>query len=136
MAASCSVCLEAFEEEGDRVPKLLPCSHTLCVACLQSLNNKHRLQCPECRTTHRVLRGEGGVLAFPTNRYCVCVCVCVCVRVCVCVCECLCVQVCVCLCVRVSCVCMCVPVWMCVHVYKSECECVHICVHKCMCVHV
>ena len=62
---SCSVCLEQFEPEGARSPKLLPCSHTLCFGCLQGFSSL--FPCPECRRMTMVpLVGAGG---FPTNRY-------------------------------------------------------------------
>ena len=66
----CSVCLEEFTHDGDKVPKLLPCSHTLCVSCLEKLRRANRwgpIQCPECRVFHQVPRG--GTNGFPTNRY-------------------------------------------------------------------
>ena len=66
----CSVCLEGFTHDGDKVPKFLPCSHTLCVSCLQKLRGANRwssIQCPECRVFHQVpLAGPAG---FATNRY-------------------------------------------------------------------
>ncbi len=83
----CTVCLEEFEEEGDRVPKLLPCSHTLCLGCLEQLERGSRVVCPECRAQHRA--PPQGPQGFPTNRYCACVGCVVCVQSeCVCVCVC------------------------------------------------
>ncbi len=74
----CSVCLETFSQDGDRVPKLLPCSHTLCLGCLMELVKGPKVDCPECRQEHRLSHGAAG--SFPSNRYGVCVCVEVCVQ--------------------------------------------------------
>ncbi len=83
MATECGVCLEEFEAEGDRVPKLLPCSHTLCLRCAERLvedppdddeseeeedeEEGTRLRCPECRQRHHV--PEKGPQGLTTNRY-------------------------------------------------------------------
>ena len=68
MANECPVCLENYENEGDRCPKLLSCSHTLCVECLRQLiQQPRRLRCPECRTPLR--KPSNGASGFPTNRY-------------------------------------------------------------------
>ena len=32
-AFTCQVCFEEFEETGDHVPRLLPCTYTLCETC-------------------------------------------------------------------------------------------------------
>ncbi|KAK3911124.1 E3 ubiquitin-protein ligase TRIM32 [Frankliniella fusca] len=40
----CSVCQEDYNEE-ERVPKVLPCGHTVCLQCVRRLQ-----QCPTCRT--------------------------------------------------------------------------------------
>ncbi len=65
------MCFEGYANTGDRVPKLLPCSHTLCLQCLLQLHrNSHRhdkIQCPECRAVCHV--GKNGVDGVPTNRY-------------------------------------------------------------------
>ena len=64
----CPVCLEEFTYEGDKCPKLLPCSHTLCYACLGRLKQWGitHIQCPECQAWHNLPpRGVG----FQTNRY-------------------------------------------------------------------
>ena len=34
---ACQICLEDFEEAGDHVPRILPCSHSLCEKCLIQL---------------------------------------------------------------------------------------------------
>ena len=68
MSTECSVCMENFQRDGDKCPKLLPCTHTLCLQCLQQLSNgRPRVQCPECRLRHDV--PNRNVMNFPTNRY-------------------------------------------------------------------
>ena len=72
----CSVCLEGFARDGDKCPKLLPCSHTLCLSCLRQLSRANSLipletsfiECPECRVSHKVPQVTGPT-GFPTNRY-------------------------------------------------------------------
>ena len=137
---SCQICLEDFQEDGDLIPSILPCSHTLCERCLiQLLGGGGSFKCPECRAQHAAPSKEK---TFPQNKYLLTVikrresmeeepeevrkssilkknqtvCVCVCV-----------VHVCVCTCVRV---CLCVYV---------VCMCVHVCVYvvrACVCVYV
>ena len=63
----CPVCFEIYHKEGSRCPKLLPCTHTVCVQCLRKLLCKGQVQCPECRLHHQV--PSRGVPAFATNRY-------------------------------------------------------------------
>ena len=65
-SSNCPVCFEIYTE-GNRCPKLLPCTHTVCVLCLRQLVRDSRVQCPECRLHHSV--SSGSVHAFPTNRY-------------------------------------------------------------------
>ena len=64
MATECSVCLEKFEKHGDKIPKLLPCTHTVCLQCAGQLIQNSKLICPECRSENVVPTG-----GFPTNRY-------------------------------------------------------------------
>ncbi|XP_058040932.1 E3 ubiquitin-protein ligase SH3RF3 isoform X2 [Ahaetulla prasina] len=55
----CSVCLERL----DTTAKVLPCQHTFCRRCLESiLSSRHELRCPECR----ILVGC-GVDELPAN---------------------------------------------------------------------
>ena len=63
---SCVVCLEEFEESGDHIPRLLPCTHTLCEACIKQLIQNDKLECPECRAKHNAPRDEKS---FPQNKY-------------------------------------------------------------------
>ena len=63
---TCQVCFEEFEETGDHVPRLLPCTHTLCETCVGQLTRRGMLECPECRQKHRATRKEKS---FPQNKY-------------------------------------------------------------------
>ena len=63
---ACQICLEDFEEAGDHVPRILPCSHTLCEKCLKQLIQGNFVECPECRKKHRVVN---EVKTFPQNKY-------------------------------------------------------------------
>ena len=58
--------MEEFTKEGDRCPKLLPCTHTVCLWCLTQFRTP-RIRCPECRQPHQI--PTGGPKGFPTNRY-------------------------------------------------------------------
>ena len=63
---TCQICLEDFEETKHHVPRLLPCSHSLCEKCLKQLIQGNFLECPECRTKHKVVN---EVKTFPQNKY-------------------------------------------------------------------
>ena len=70
MAVECSVCMENFGKKGKRCPKLLPCSHTVCLQCLRRLakaEKKEYIHCPECRHRHQIPRRN--VANYATNRY-------------------------------------------------------------------
>ena len=62
----CPVCFEFYDESGEHVPRLLPCTHTLCENCVRSLLKEKSLRCPECKTTHQA---PNEVLNFPQNKY-------------------------------------------------------------------
>eukprot|EP00916_Digyalum_oweni_P017694 GHVL01029074.1.p1 GENE.GHVL01029074.1~~GHVL01029074.1.p1 ORF type:complete len:571 (+),score=48.14 GHVL01029074.1:168-1880(+) len=64
-ALSCCLCLEIFTS-----PKLLPCSHSFCVKCLQDLTTHLKSKtfpCPQCR--EQVTVPQGGVGSFQNNFY-------------------------------------------------------------------
>ncbi|XP_066956741.1 E3 ubiquitin-protein ligase trim-21-like isoform X2 [Macrobrachium rosenbergii] len=44
----CGICQELLDEE-ERCPLLLPCSHSLCAACIEGLIDKGSKSCPFCR---------------------------------------------------------------------------------------
>ncbi|KAK7492581.1 hypothetical protein BaRGS_00016247, partial [Batillaria attramentaria] len=53
----CAICLEPY-----RRPKLLPCFHTFCQACLQSVaGTSPSFPCPACRAPVIVPPGESGL---------------------------------------------------------------------------
>ncbi|KAK7481644.1 hypothetical protein BaRGS_00027160 [Batillaria attramentaria] len=59
----CAICLERYQR-----PKLLPCFHTFCQACLQTLaGTSPSFPCPACRAP--VIVPPGGVGALQTNFY-------------------------------------------------------------------
>ena len=63
---SCTVCFEEFEKDGNHIPRLLPCTHTLCETCVKQLIRDNRLECPECRTEHGA---DDKEKSFPQNKY-------------------------------------------------------------------
>ncbi len=58
---SCPVCHEDYDGV-ERLPKSLPCTHTLCLKCvvliIRQLGGYFTVDCPECRTCHRLHTGE------------------------------------------------------------------------------
>ena len=70
LVLQCPVCLEDYDTEGKgnkgRVPRILPCQHTLCHLCVRFLLQERRISCPLCRTPHNA---ENGVVSFPVNKY-------------------------------------------------------------------
>ena len=62
----CPVCFEAYEETGDRLPRLLPCVHTLCHGCVNGLIQGDTLVCPQDRQGHPA---RNGAKSFPQNKY-------------------------------------------------------------------
>ena len=65
-ALTCPVCFEEFAENGDHVPRLLPCSHNLCHTCIGQWIRNNRLECPTCSMKHEVRKEE---INFPQNKY-------------------------------------------------------------------
>ena len=63
---TCPICFEEFREKGENVPRLLPCSHSLCQRCIDKLIRDNRLECPTCRMKHETKREE---MSFPQNKY-------------------------------------------------------------------
>ena len=62
---SCQVCFEEFTEDDDHVPRLLPCTHTLCHSCVGQLIKGQKIECPECRKKHEAADKEKS---FPQNK--------------------------------------------------------------------
>ena len=63
---TCPVCFEDFEKNGDHVPRLLPCTHSLCHTCISQWIRNNRLECPTCRIRHEARQDE---ITFPQNKY-------------------------------------------------------------------
>ena len=63
---SCQICHEKFKEDGDHIPRLLPCTHTLCHTCIGQLIQGNKIECPECREKHEAKKEEKS---FPQNKY-------------------------------------------------------------------
>ena len=63
---NCPVCFEDYTEDGDHIPRILPCSHSLCEGCLEVLLRGKKIDCPECREKHVAGR---GIQSFPQNKY-------------------------------------------------------------------
>ncbi len=53
----CSVCFNEYDL-SDHVPRILPCHHSLCDACIKRMvaRTPGHLQCPECRHKYRSTR--------------------------------------------------------------------------------
>ena len=66
LTLTCQVCFEDFTDKEEHLPRILPCSHTLCEKCLGQLIGGNKLCCPECRLDHKA---ENGVRSFPQNKY-------------------------------------------------------------------
>ena len=62
----CTICSEEFGDSGDHIPRLLPCTHTLCETCIKKLIRDNKLKCPECRAKHGARKEEKS---FPQNKY-------------------------------------------------------------------
>ena len=63
---SCPICFEDYQGSGDHIPRLLPCSHTLCNKCVCQLTHRHRITCPQDRQT---FEAHGKRRKFPQNNY-------------------------------------------------------------------
>ena len=60
---SCSICKELFLPPC--IPKLLDCSHTVCIKCLQKMGQLYTaIRCPLCMKAHKI---TGGLDSLPTN---------------------------------------------------------------------
>ena len=71
LTLECPVCLEPFSSEGKNVPRILPCTHTLCEKCIEDILERNTedsdvFECPQCKEKHTV---RHGVTTFPENRY-------------------------------------------------------------------
>ena len=62
----CPVCFEEYEDQGDHVPRILPCHHTLCEICVKKLLRGNSLTCPQDNIKHEADR---GFKTYPQNKY-------------------------------------------------------------------
>ena len=62
----CQVCFEEFTYDGAHVPRLLPCTHTLCHMCIGQLIQGQKIECPECRKKHEARVEEKS---FTQNKF-------------------------------------------------------------------
>lgn len=65
-SVNCPVCFEYYGIAGDNVPRLLPCTHTVCHKCVLGLLKDNTLTCPQDRKTHLAVN---GVFSFVQNKY-------------------------------------------------------------------
>ena len=56
----CPICLSQYQ-----TPKVLPCQHTFCQACMIGLLDDAKIKCPSCRRKHDV--PASGIQGFPPN---------------------------------------------------------------------
>ena len=62
---NCPVCFEEYRESGNNIPRILPCTHTVCQKCVEELLQNKELQGPECRVKHP---SSKGIVSFPQNQ--------------------------------------------------------------------
>ena len=63
----CPVCSEDYQVEGDHVPRILACFHTLCEGCINGkLGQGSTFECPQCGTKHSA---ENGIENIQENKY-------------------------------------------------------------------
>ena len=66
------ICSKHFEENGDRIPLLLKCSHTFCKVCVDELIDcqlvqfKNTINCYQCGKFQRI---PAGSKELPINKY-------------------------------------------------------------------
>ena len=56
----CPVCMDIFRD-----PRILPCAHTICNGCLESLIHGSSIECPVCRAKHAIPPNKTN--GFPSN---------------------------------------------------------------------
>ena len=63
---SCPVCFEKYETAGEKLPRIFPCTHTVCDKCITDIIKNAELVCPKCRNKYRA---ANGAKSFPENPY-------------------------------------------------------------------
>ena len=61
---SCPICNDPFVQNGKCTPRLLPCGHTGCEACLDKSRKRNCVSCGQCRKRYRT---TWGARLFPVN---------------------------------------------------------------------
>ena len=56
--STCPACLEDYKD-----PRLLPCSHAVCLSCIVTIQKYGYVPCPVCECEHKISRG--GIEDFP-----------------------------------------------------------------------
>ncbi len=76
----CSVCDERYQEQGEGVPKLLACTHTVCLICLRRIEreiereNQVSTDVISCRSKTRVQGSLGIAISLSTSGAPACLC--------------------------------------------------------------
>ncbi len=65
LSVRCAVCSSPFARSGPRLPRWLPCNHTLCHTCVGNLVQDHTIVCPLDRQGHWA--GANFSKTFPPN---------------------------------------------------------------------
>ena len=60
--AGCQVCFESYEENGEHLPRIMPCAGLICEKCIKELLDGSYIDCPECGSKHAA---KNGVKSFP-----------------------------------------------------------------------
>ena len=60
--AGCQVCFESYEENGEHLPRIMPCAGLICEKCIKELLDGSSIDCPECGSKHAA---KNGVQSFP-----------------------------------------------------------------------
>ena len=63
---SCPVCMDKYETTGEKIPRIFPCTHTVCEKCITDIMENTELACPKCRKKYRA---ANGAKSFPENPY-------------------------------------------------------------------
>ena len=65
-AFSCYTCGCDYETSGDIVPRIFPCTHSMCERCIEQAIQEDELYCAKCGKNHEAVN---GVKSFPENNY-------------------------------------------------------------------
>ena len=63
----CPVCSRDYQVDGEHVPRILACFHTVCEGCIKGkLDEERSFQCPQCGTKYSA---ENGIENIQENKY-------------------------------------------------------------------